>query len=66
MLSEKQKLTKEQLDNKLLAIVHSLRPFEELKIKADEFGKPCKIIMLSSGTTILDYQEDDPNQKPLI
>lgn len=47
--------TKEEFDNKLLAIVHSLRPYEEIKIKKDEFGKPGKIIVLTSSTTVLDY-----------
>lgn len=46
--------TKAEFDLKLLQIVHSLQPFEEIKIKKDEFGKPNRIIVLSSTTTILD------------
>jgi predicted Ser/Thr protein kinase len=57
MDTKTEKLTKEQFDLKLLAIVHHLRPFEEIKIKKDEFGKPGRIVVLSSSTTILDYEE---------
>lgn len=53
----KQKESKESLDLKLLTLIHSLRPFEEIKIKKDEFGKPGRIIVLASSTTILDYKE---------
>ncbi len=45
-----------EFDLKLLTIVHSLRPFEEVKIKKDEFGKPGRIIILTSSTTILDKE----------
>ena len=57
MSLQKEKLTKEEFDKKLLAIVHSLRPFEQVVIKKDEFGKSNRIIILSSSTTILDYVE---------
>lgn len=48
-------MNKTEFDLKLLAIVHSLRPFEEIKIKKDEFGRVNRIIVLSSSTTMLDY-----------
>lgn len=34
-----------------------LRPYEMVKIKKDEFGKPGKIIVLTECTTILDNKE---------
>lgn len=54
---EKEKLTNDQLDAKLLAILHTLRPFEVIKIKKDEFGRPGRIIIMAESTTILDYEE---------
>ena len=43
---------------KLWLIVMDLRPFEEIKIKKDKFGKADKIIVLTSCTTILDETTD--------
>lgn len=54
---DKIKKTKQQLDNELLILVHDLRPFERIVIKKDDFGKPGKIIILTEGVTLLDYEE---------
>ena len=40
--------------DKLWAIVSDLRPFELVKIKKDENGKPGKIIVLTECVTILE------------
>lgn len=50
--------TRKQFDQKLLLLVHTLRPFEEIKIKKDDFGRPGRVIVLSSSTTILDYEKE--------
>lgn len=56
-----EKINDKELDLKLLALVHTLRPFEEIRIKKDGFGKTGKIIILSSSTTILDYGDEELN-----
>lgn len=53
-----EKQTKAEFDLKLLAIVHNLRPYEEIKIKKDEKGLPGRIIVLTSSTTFLDYPNE--------
>lgn len=54
---EKQKENKQTLDQKLLLIVHALRPYEVIKIKKDEFGNPKKIIVMTESTTTLEYSD---------
>jgi len=62
MFPEKQKLTHKQLMAKLELIIFDLRPFEEIRIKKDEYGKPGKIIILTSGTTLLDFNQGEEIQ----
>ncbi len=50
--------TKELNKEALWLIVMDLRPFEVIKIKKDEFGKPGRVIILTESTTILDSVED--------
>ena len=62
-VQSKDKLTSNDLDLRILAIIHTLKPYEEIRIKADEFGKPGRIIVLSSSTTILDYEDTNNKEK---
>lgn len=50
-------------DEKLLAIVRDLRPYEEVRIKKDDLGKPL-IIIITQSTVI--FRFEDPNQTKLI
>lgn len=50
--------TKELNKEILWLIVMNLRPFEVIKIKKDEFGKPNRVIVMTESTTILDSLEE--------
>jgi hypothetical protein len=50
-------------DDKLLAIIHDLKPFEEIRIKKDGRGEPLLIVYTESK---IFFQLKDPHQKELV
>jgi hypothetical protein len=58
--SRVQKITdNKDLDAQILLIVHTLAPREEVVIKADEFGRPGRILIMARKTTVLDYDLEE-------